>query len=113
MYRAIPVNSNAFHQQSESEVHMPGQGGVSALPRHAGAHLCDAAGNARAGGSKDANKFSKPVCATRTLPPLSLTDMLCYKKQNAQLQFYNLRKHNRISHHIINRTVAQLTSHYN
>lgn len=34
---------------------MPGQGGVSALPRHAGAHLCDAAGNARAGGSKDAN----------------------------------------------------------
>ena len=63
---------------------MPGQG-VLRLPRHAGAHLCDAAGNARAGGSVGAHRpvLHRLMCATRTLPPLSLTDMLCRRRQNA------------------------------
>lgn len=86
---------------------MPGQNEVlRVLPRHAGAHLCDAAGNARAGGSEGTARLCKPRCATRTLPPLSLIDMLCRKRQNARTAFAVKHKRNRISTRITNGMVA-------
>lgn len=88
---------------------MPGQEGMAFCPgMPARIYMMRRVTRARAG-----QRAQTKVCATRTLPPLSLTDMLCRKRQNARLNLGNPLEYHCLSHCIINKTAAFYPPYYN